>query len=157
MVFVLSFASVLPSESTSIMKGHPPTWIERFSNKPSWVLGFIVLLFIGFHMFRKATTSSDIVLQTNLQSDVKALPEKQKTAINSCNWRPEPLAGQCDVTKPTDESKVTIIIVERIFLIKTSEGTFFVSNLIVFVLLVFFTFFLNLFHKSCYRFLTLTY
>jgi cell division protein FtsN len=87
------------------MKGHPPTWSERFSSKSRWILGFI-LLFIGFYMFQtqRATAPSDIAQQ----SDVKLLPENQKTATNTCNWRPEPLAGQCDVTKPTEESKVSL-------------------------------------------------
>jgi len=43
--------------------------------------------------------------QSPSESRLDFVTSSGKTPSNTCNWRPEPLAGECDVTKVTTESK----------------------------------------------------
>ena len=75
---------------------HPKSLWQRLTKQPKILLiSYIVITLIL--IYRQWQTPA-------LQSNVKSADTP--IAINSCQWRPEPLQGTCDATKSTIESQL---------------------------------------------------
>ena len=80
----------LQNKDLGQMKDHPPTILDKILSRKRYVFALIFGTLVVLYLFPADTNN---VVQT--------------VVTPTCNWRPEPLAGICDVTKSTVESKVT--------------------------------------------------